>query len=208
MRRSLLLLIIIVAWIAVPAAATPIFDVTSVEGWDTLGGGTATGTSNGIGWTLSPTFIWGAITVLNGTYDGYSDPVRFDPPLPGSDSLHIGVETFDLTFDQTILSALVYMTDNPSPPTDGRLDFGITPTYVSGDVNISGTTFWAGSSAGGLVRLDGINSNVLSHTSPGTGGLTFAIVVTVPEPSTLVLCGSALLGLCAANRRLRSRKAS
>jgi hypothetical protein len=88
---------------------------------------------------------------------------------------------------------------------DGRLDFGITPTYVSGDVNISGTTFWAGSSAGGLVRLNGINSNVLSHTGPGTGGLTFAIVVTVPEPSTLVLCGSALLGLCPAHSRRRCR---
>ena len=103
------------------------------------------------------------------------------------------VETFDLTFDQTITSALVYMTDNPSPPTDGRLDFGITPTYVSGDVNISGTTFWAGSSAGGLVRLDGINSNVLSHTNPGTGGLTFAIVVTaIPEPCSAALATAAL----------------
>ena len=193
--------VILVTFVAVPAFAAPLFDVTSVQGWDTSQGGTATGTSNGVGWNLSPTFIWGAITVTNGTYAGYADPVRFAPPLPNSDTLHIGVETFDLTFDRPIQTALVYMTDNPSPPTDGRIDFGITPTYVSGDVNIDGTTFWAGSSAGGLVRLDNINSNVLSHTSPGKGGLTFAIVVFVPEPTTLVMSGFLLLMSCCVLRQ-------
>ncbi len=187
-------------------SAQPLFDVHAVQGWDTSGGGTATGTSNGVGWTLSPTFIWGAITVLNGTYGGYADGIRFDPPLPQSDTLHIGVETFDLTFDETIVSALVYMTDNPSPPTDGRIDFGITPTRVSGDVNISGTTFWAGSSDGGLVRLDNIHSNVLSHTVPGSGGLTFAIVVTVPEPAALpMLVASVLTTSRWAGHRRRAR---
>ena len=90
MKRTLIALIALLLLAPAPASAAPLFDVTSVDGWDTFGGGTATGTSNGVGWTLSPTFIWGAITVLGGTYQGYADPVRFDPPLPDSDTLHIG----------------------------------------------------------------------------------------------------------------------
>lgn len=192
MKRSILTGAIAVVLTACSAAAhaTVLFDVTSVQNLDASGTGTATGTSNGVGWTLSPTFIWSALTWTNGGYTGFSDGARFNPPLALSDTLHVSVETFDLTFQKTIQSALIYISDNPSPPTDGRLDFGMAPVYISGDVNISGTTFWAGSSAGGLVRLDNIGSSVLSNTVAGTGGLTMAVVVTVPEPSGLLVLGA------------------
>lgn len=181
-----------------------IFDVVSIENIDTPNG-TATGTSNGVGWTLSPTSIWSVLTYTNQDYTGYSDPLKHNPPIDTTDTLHISARTFDLQFDQPIASALVYITDNLPLPTDGQLDFGITPTYVSGDISINGTAFKCESTDGGLVLLENINSNLLSHVTPGEGSLTFAISVTpVPEPAGLALLASLILGVTCSYRRKRA----
>jgi hypothetical protein len=100
---------------------------------------------------------------------------------------------------------LVYFTDN-TPFPDSELDFGILPTVVSGDVAVNGTRFRPTTLNGGLVRLNNINSAVLTHTSTGAaGGLNFAIVVTpVPEPGSVALLSVAALFIIGRRSVLRS----
>lgn len=126
--------------------------------------------------------------------------------------LHLGLQSFTLTFGQKLASALIYFTDNPTLA-DGELDFGIAPIVLSGDVAVNGTRFSPVTLSGGLVRLDGIDSNSLIHTqTQATGGLNFAIEVTpseltgVPEPSSIaMLCGMGATGMaCYLLRRRRT----
>jgi hypothetical protein len=200
--KSATLLSLLLTFACLPAFGA-VFDVISTENLEVSGGGTALGTSNGVGWAISPTSIWSSMTYTGENYHGYENESLFTPTLPDSDTLHASGKSFNLTFDQTIVSALVYLTDNDSA-CDGQLDFGITPTYVSGHVTIDGTTFRCSSTDGGLVRLDNINSNVLHHVAASSqGGLTFAIVVTpseVPEPTSVAIW-SALAFVLAATRR-------
>lgn len=174
------------------------FDVTSITDNGLAVASFATGTSNGVGFTYSGS-IWGARSFSDESFQGY-DTANHVPAMPNSDSLHIGVFAPTFTFDQTISSALVYLGDNDGSTGNEWFDFGVSVTAVSGDVAISGTAFSVTSSTGGVVRLTGINSNVLSTSDIGDGN-DFAIVVTpVPEPTTMAVLG---LGLAAATRRRR-----
>ena len=167
-----------------------LFDVTSVT---TGENGIATGISNGVGFMLTPTYIHEPRTIIDGSFTGYSDSGFHNPPLANSDVLHIGRDGFTLIFDEVISSALIYFTDNP-PGVDSEMDFGIVPTVISGDVSVNGTRFRPTTLSGGLIRLDGIDSNTLTHIPQGSFlDMDFAIVVsTVPEPSSIVLVNGLL----------------
>jgi hypothetical protein len=104
-----------------------------------------------------------------------------------------------VTFDQTVSSVLLYITDNEN---DGALtfDFGIAPEIISGTFNVNGTAFGPSFSTGGMVRLNGIDSNTM--TSPEfADGADYAFVANpVPEPGTMAVLG---LGAAALLRRQR-----
>ena len=167
------------------------FDIVSVTpGTEQIA--TAFGTSNGFAWSISPTFI-SNFTVLDGSFAGFNT-ANHNPAVAATDNLHVGGEDFTLTFDQPISALLIYIGENHGPPF-ANLDFGITPTVVSGDVAVDGTRFSPTSLAGGTVLIDGINSSTLTHTASVANGLHSAFFV-VPEPATLgllVLGGLALL---------------
>ena len=195
----------LVLWIILNASVfgAVIFDVTSfTPGY----GASALGTSNGIAFTLTSGYINEGYSVTNGTFTGFSSSLQHNPSLAFSDVLHLGSESVIMNFESKISSAIIYMRDNPSYP-DSELDFGIIPFVLSGDIGIDGTKFRPLTINGGVVRLDGIDSNTLIHTKiPGViGGLDFAIVVIpavdpVPEPSTLII--GSCIGMLGLARRL------
>jgi hypothetical protein len=189
MNRILTLACVVVGLIANASRAQ--FHVTAFSG-ASGSGETAQGTSNGIGWMMSPTFL-GIVPVTNDSFTGFSDPAYFSPAVPASDVIQIGAESYTLTFDQPIASAYFYLrADNKSA---SGIDFGITPTLVSGEVAISGTAADP-STNGGIVRLDNVNSTTLTHTPFIFNGVQVAWFVTpVPEPSTVSLTVVVLLTL-------------
>lgn len=168
-----------------------LFDVTSVT---TGSNASASGTSNGIGFTLTSEFIWSARTVTDGTYQGFSGG-SFAIPMPNSDVLH--GSNVSIAFAETVQSVLVYVADNDSG-VDTVFDFGIVPEVLSGSVVVSGTAFGASAAEGGLVRLNNVNSNTLFSPSAADGN-DYAIVANpVPEPGSATLMG---LGLATLARR-------
>jgi hypothetical protein len=175
------------------------FDITAFSG--TGPGQTAQGTSNGVGWTMSPTHI-GFPPVMDGSYTGFSNPSFFSPAVPATDQIHVGAANFTLTFDQPILSALFYL--RADGDSSANIDFGITPILVSGEVNITGTAADP-TTNGGVVRYDNINSTTLVHTADIANGLGMAwFVTTVPEPSSIALFGMG--GLAMLGRVIRRRR--
>ena len=181
--QSLLSLVVLLLLLGNSSEAQPIFDITKV-----IGSTSAEGTSNGIPWSVSPTFVFTGLTVSDGTWTGFNTPNHV-PPIALTDNLHVASQDFDLTFGSPISSIVFYLSnDNAGGPNASKLDFGISPTIVSGDIEISGTAFGVSSTIGGVVRLDGLNTNVLKHTAPTTDGLNSAFFVTaVPEPSSFLV---------------------
>lgn len=171
------------------------FDVESFSGGGS--GQTALGTSNGIGWTLSPTNIDAGLTITNGSFGGFNS-ANHVPAVASSDVLHIGGEDFALTFSEPISSIRFYVTENLSP--SSVLDFGITPTIVSGDLAVNGTAVSFTSGGGGVFRLDGLDTTVLSHTASIFNSANVAFFA-VPEPSTALLAGLGLALLGASRKR-------
>ena len=171
------------------------FDVTSITG--TNPSATAIGTSNGVGWSISPTTYWLARTKTNETFNFSSLPVF-------TDNLHAS-GNYTITFDRTVSSLLVALSNDNL--TDS-INFGLTASDFSG-VSFLGTQVVLDSANGGLVLFENINSLTIQNTNTNTlfdgYDLAFHVVSTtdVPEPTILWLIGSGL-GLIGFARRKKS----
>lgn len=163
------------------------------------GDATASGTSNGIGWEISPTSLWSVRTTTNGSF-------TFSTLPDSTDNLHPG-QDFTITFDTTIDVLLVALSnDNLSD----SINFGITPVDYYG-VSVSGTQISLNRPSGGLALFENINSLTVSHINNNgiNDGfdLAFHVVSTsepVPEPSTLILFGAGLS--CFAGSHFRKKR--
>lgn len=173
------------------------FDVTSYTYTNSgLGNSsTASGTSNGIGWTISPTNLWSGRTTTTGTFQFSSLPNL-------TDNLHTSTD-FTITFD-TVISSLLVALDN-----DGGTDsvnLGLVPVDYTG-LTLDGTQLLLASPAGGgLALFENIQSLTISHLNTNVAdGFDFAFhafpSAPVPEPTTMLLFGAGIAGLAAAGRR-------
>ena len=167
------------------------FDVTSVVGSNPLM--TATGTSNGIGWSITPTNYWMSRTVTNETFNFSSLPILTDNLHPSSN--------YTITFDETVSSLLVAVSNNNR--TDS-INFGLTASDFSG-VTFLGTQVILNNAAGGLILFENINSLTIQNLNNNgtTDGydLAFHVVSTVPVPAAVWLFSSGLIGLIGIARR-------
>jgi hypothetical protein len=162
------------------------------------GNATASGTSNGIGWSIGPTNLWSGRTTTN-------DSFQFSV-LPGTtDNLHTSIG-FTITFLQPIAKLLVAL-DNDN--TTDSINFGVTPTQTQG-LTLSGTQITLSTAAGGglaLFEFAGSNTLTITHTDNNgvTDGFDLAFhAIAVPEPGSyaLMLAG---LGVIAVRARAARR---
>lgn len=161
-----------------------------------LGGdATASGTSNGIGWSISSTNLWSGRTTTNGTFS-----FAALAPLK-TDNLHASKD-FTITFATPIAKLLVALSNDGG--TDS-INFGIAPTLTQG-VSFSGTQVILDDAAGGLALFTGLNTLTISHTNTNTlDGFDLAFhAIAVPEPGSyaLMLAG---LGVIAVRARAARR---
>ena len=176
------------------------FDVTSVTGSNPTT--TAIGTSNGVGWSISPTTYWSVRTVTNGTFSYSSLPNPTDNLHPSGN--------YTITFDDVVSSLLVAVSNDNL--TDS-INFGLTASDFSG-VSFSGTQVVLNNAAGGLILFENIDSLTIQNTNDNgiNDGydLAFHVVSTVgtpeppevgaPEPAIIWLIGLGL-GLIGFARR-------
>ncbi len=107
----------------------------------------ASGTSNGIGWTISPTNIYSGLTKINGTFQFDSLPIT-------TDTLHVSYD-FTITFDEIVDELLVAL-DNDN--LQDSANFGLTPVEYTG-LTLSGTQLALTVPArGGLALFKNVNS--------------------------------------------------
>ena len=117
------------------------------------GDATASGSSNSIGWSISPTSLWSGRTITGGNFN-----FSF---LPNStDNLHPGID-FTITFNEVVQNLLVALSNDGG--TDS-INFGLVPTDVS-DVSVNGTQIVLDNATGGLALFENVNSLTITYTN-------------------------------------------
>lgn len=168
------------------------FDVQNYNlGSDAVGLGgdaTASGYSNGVSWSISPTNLWSGRTTTDSSFSFSALPVL-------TDNLHVSAD-FTITFNKRVDSLLVALSNNASGI--DSINFGLTPTDTLG-VSFSGTQANLNSAAGGLVLFTNVQSftvtNVDSNGIFDGYDLAFHVVTTVPVPTSVLLFTTGLIGL-------------
>lgn len=173
------------------------FDVTSYNpgtGNGTSGDSTASGTSNGIGWSIGPTNLFTGRTVTNGSFNFTNSGSN----ILGlsTDSLHTSSD-FTIIFDQVIAVLYVALSNDN---TNDSINFGLTPDAVQ-DLAVSGSQILLASPAqAGLAKFTNINSLTIIHTNTNAfDGFDLAFHaeakdVTAPSAFAFLVLGIVMVG--------------
>jgi PEP-CTERM motif len=178
------------------------FDITQYNpGSNAIGIGgdaTASGTSGGVAWSISPTSLWTGRTTTNGSFSFAALPVT-------TDSLHAS-GSYTITFATTIQSLLVAVSNNDG---NDSINFGLTPTDYRG-VTLSGTQVNLNNPRGGLVLFENVQSltinNVNNNGTADGYDLAFHAVTAVPEPGSVAMALAGLALVAGMSGRIRQRQ--
>jgi len=172
------------------------FDVLTVDYNASGGTPAATGTSNGIAWTLSATPLWSGRTVTNGSFAFAALPLTTDNLHPSGN--------YTISFAQPIAKLLVALSNDN---TADSINFGLVPTQYQG-VSLNGTQIVLNSPSGGLVLFENVNSlsigNLNNNGLDDGYDLAFHALAAVPEPGSMTLMIAGGLGLLGLRARRRS----
>lgn len=144
-------------------ASGTVFDVTTATS------SSASGTSNGIGWTYSGSNSMAA-TRLNRDGAGFMRSTPWE--LTKSDQIHVWNQGA-FTFDTPLKGVFMFMKMNPDMPLDPDLiEFtGIEPEILAGEILRVGDAIGAGTPRGGIVWLPMNGTDKLEFTSPVVEGI-------------------------------------
>lgn len=167
------------------------FDISSYATGSNIAGvaddATASGTSGGVSWSISPTSLWSGRTNTEGTFQFAALPVL-------TDNLHPSM-SYTITFAKPVQALLVALSNDNTTDT---INFGLVPTDYSG-LSLNGTQLTLNNPAGGLALFENIYSLSIQNTN-NNGlddgyDLAFYVISTVPEPNTFSLLALGMLGL-------------